>query len=74
MGELNDELGLPGPAVTGFSLMCDWPGAEEQACYHPSPQHKLADVISLWSSAMEKLNQVPSAQRTITLSYKKRSV
>ena len=73
ISQLNRKLGLPEPCRTGFALMSDWPGTDDPTAFHLFPQSKLCDVISLWTSALEELNQPGWIQhRGIMLSYCRR--
>ena len=75
LSQLNQEIGMPDTATTGFSLFSDWPGVEEDGCYYLFPQSKLCDIISMWTDSLEELNKVQlhrQQQRSIMLSYRNR--
>ena len=75
LSQLNQEIGMPDTATTGFSLFSDWPGVEEDSCYYLFPQSKLCDIISMWTDSLEELNKVQlhrQQQRSIMLSYRNR--
>ena len=73
VAELNTAIGMPDVDTTGFALMCDWPGMQDRSNYYLFPASKLCDTISLWSSALHKLNHSNTRQhRFIMLTYRNR--
>ena len=74
ISQLNQEIGMPDAATTGFSLFSDWPGVEEDSCHYLFPQSKLCDIISMWIDSLEELNKVRlhQQQRSIMLFYRNR--
>lgn len=73
VSELNEVIGMPDVAATGFALMCDWPGVQDRACYYLNPESKLCDTISLWSDALDVLTHPATHQhRFIMLTYRNR--
>lgn len=73
VSQLNQKIGMPDTAHTGFALMSDWPGMEDSACFYPSQESKLCDLVSMWTDTMEELNQLHRHQhRDIMLEYRNR--
>ena len=74
LSQLNEEVDMPDSTTTGFALISDWPGVEEDACYYLFPESRLCDVLSMWTDSLEQLNhiRVHHQRRTISLSYRNR--
>jgi len=74
LSQLSLDVGMPDTTTTGFALVSDWPGVEEDACYYLFPESKLCDVISMWTDLLEQLNHIRmhNQRRTISLSYRNR--
>ena len=77
---LNTLINMPDTLMTGFALMCDWPGVHEASCCCPFPESKVCDIISMWSSSLEELNYSPATshvqakqqRRDIMFTYQRR--
>ncbi len=70
ISQLNQEIGMPDSETTGFALMSDWPGEDDEAGFYLFPSNKLCDVISTWSECLSEFSN--SHTRHIQLTYRKR--
>ena len=69
---LNQEIGMPDSETTGFALMSDWPGEDDESGFYLFPNSKLCDVISTWSECLSDLSSTNVHTRNIQLTYRKR--
>ena len=72
ISQLNQEIGMPDSETTGFALMSDWPGEDDEAGFYLFPSNKLCDVISTWSECLSEYSSTNSHTRHIQLTYRKR--
>lgn len=72
ISHLNQEIGMPDSETTGFALMSDWPGEDDEAGFYLFPSNKLCDVISTWYECLSDLSSTTVHTRNIQLTYRKR--
>ena len=71
ISHVNQEIGMPDSETTGFSLMSDWPGEDDESGFYLFPSNKLCDVISTWTECLSDLGSTMHT-RIIQLTYRKR--